>query len=223
MVIDLSSVGSMTSMLGNMSSSQNLLGEDDMVEFVSLTDTGADETVAGISGDVYEITFVDGNGNTSTESLVLSNDARAREMTTAFMSVSQTMAAAMQQQPPEGYGQLQDAMNNKGLLRFGASFRVAYFEPGEPDASRFALPAEPMSLDFSSMLDGAQQTSGGADGNTRGGIFNNILGNQTERQQSRIEDRSEREMEQTEREVEQKIDSTVDKAVDRVFKGLFGR
>lgn len=222
MVIDLASVGTMTSLLGDMSSGQNLLGEDDMVELVSLTDTGLDETVAGISGDVYEITFVDGTGNTSTETLVLSSDARAREMTAAFMSISQSMAAAMQQQPPEGYGQLQEAMSDKGLLRYGTGFRVAYFEPGEPEASRFVLPAEPMSLDLSGMLDGLQQTNGDATGTTRGGIFDGILGNQAERQQSRIEARSEREIEQSEREAEQKIDSTVDKAVDRVFRGLFG-
>lgn len=214
MVIDMASMGSMSGLLGNMSSGQNMLGEDELYELVSFEDTGRKETVAGVNGDVHEITFIDGNGNTSSETLVLSSDVRAREMTSAFMSVSKSMAAALQQQQPEGYEQLQQAMSNKGLLRYGSDFRVAYFEPGEPDVSRFVLPAEPQSFNLGGMFESAQQTNDGAEGRQTDGILSNILGNQADRQQNRVED-------QSEQKVNEEIDSSVDRAVDRVFRGLF--
>lgn len=223
MVIDMASMGTMSSLVGNMSNGQNMLGEDDIAELVSFEDTGRKETVAGASGDVYEITFVDGNGNKSSETLVLSNDPRAREMTSAFMSVSKSMMEALQQQQPKGFEQLQQAINNKGLLRFGSDFRVAYFESGEPSASRFDLPAEPQSFNLGSMVESAQQSITEAEpeagSERRVGILSNILGNQAERQQNRIEDKSE----EVGQEIDSSVDSAVDKAVDRVFKSIFDR
>ncbi len=217
MVIDMmASMGNMSGLMGNMSSGQNLLGEDNVYEMLSFEDTGREETVAGVNGDVYEMTFVDGNGNTSTETLVLSSDARAREMTSAFMGLSQSMSAALQQQKPEGYDQMQKAMNNKGLLRYGSNFRVASFEPGEPDASRFVLPAEPMSFNLGSMMNSIQQANGDAEVEDSGNILGDIFGNQVDRQQNRVEDKSEQK-------IEQEIDSSVDRAVDKVFNRFLRR
>lgn len=216
MVIDMASIGSIRGLLGNLSTRQNMLGEEDIYELISFENTGRDEIVAGVKGEVYEITFIDGNGDMSTESMVLSSDVRAREMTTAFMSVSESMSLALQLKQPEGYEKLQEAMSNKGLLRYGANFRVAYFEPGEPEPSRFVLPAQPQTFDLGNMLESIEQTNGDAAREEKGSLLGNIFGNQAERQQNRVED-------QSEQKVDQGIDRSVDKAVDKVFKGIFGR
>ena len=44
-------------------------------EVISFRDTGRNETVAGLSGPVYEMTFFDEAGNRATETMVLSKDA----------------------------------------------------------------------------------------------------------------------------------------------------
>jgi hypothetical protein len=56
-------------------------------EFVSIKDTGRDETVAGIKGDVYEVTIRE-DGKERTDEIVLSKDKRAREFRDALFAMS---------------------------------------------------------------------------------------------------------------------------------------
>lgn len=217
MVID---AGSMMQGLGNLFSSQNQFGNEGMREFISLDDTGRSEEIAGITGSVYELRFVDDNGSEQVETLVLSSDARARDLSAAFLTMSKTMMEAMQVEQ-QGWEQMTLVLEDRGMLRYGSNFRVVSFDDGEPASGRFELPAEPTQLGalFSGQLSGlgAGADTSAADvdaeaesGESGGGIFGNIFGKKVERQQNRQESR-------TDQAVDRATDRTVDKAVDKVF------
>ena len=210
--------GSMMQGLSGLFESQDMLGDQEMVEFISLDDTGRNEEVAGISGDVYELRFVDGNGSQQVETLVLSRDARARELSGAFLTMSSTMLDVLQQ-PQQGREQFALALEDRGMLRYGSDFRVVSFDDSEPAVGRFELPAEPTGLgDLLGGLSGLgagtaaanADTEVAAESNEGGGIFGSIFGRKVERQQDRQESR-------TNQAVDRATDRTVDKAVDRVF------
>jgi len=126
---------------------------------VSLKDTGRDETVAGIMGDLYELTVEDDNGQQRTETLVLSTDKRVLEFRDAMLlMVDMTASISPQQGMDEAREQgkeLEARLRglNAGVLRIGDQMSVtAITDDAIPDA-RFELPAKPMDLQgFGSML-----------------------------------------------------------------------
>jgi hypothetical protein len=217
-------LGAMMKMMGGMAqqmaAQQPMAGSRDVVEFVSLSATGGSESVAGVDGRVYQLTYVDGNGQRQTETVVLSADARAHELTQAMFTMSTTMAQTMQIALPSGGQRLQSeiAGGKQGILRYGSQFRVLSFDGGSPAASRFALPAEPVQMPgLGGMLSGGVQADAELEASAQDtGAVGDIVGEKAERQQQRVEDRANQE-------VDQATDSAVDKVLDKAFDKLFGR
>ncbi|MBA1146785.1 hypothetical protein H0Z60_06900 [Ectothiorhodospiraceae bacterium WFHF3C12] len=107
----------------------------------SVNATGASETVAGIEGRVYQVTWTDGDGQRHSGDVVLTDDALVAEMTEAYLGAVQAMSGAdtdaYRQSLPEG---------ERGLLRSGEDFRIESISGDEPPPGAFELPAEPMDL-----------------------------------------------------------------------------
>lgn len=117
-------------------------------EFVSLEDTGRDETIAGMNGDVYLLTYLEDNGKEQTEEMVLSTDARAREFRDALFSMSSIAEDLAGEEAMEQGRDLKTRMDdmNVGVLRFGQEMTVTSITGETIPAERFELPAQPMNL-----------------------------------------------------------------------------
>jgi hypothetical protein len=179
--------------------------------------TGRAETVAGIPGEVYRLTYSE-DGQQKTEELVLSADERARAFGRAMNLLSVQMAgAAGVDGAADAQAAFEQALDGKGLLRMGDQFRLARYEARTPGKDRFQLPAPPTDLSALPGMQGLFGQQGGAAGASGGGgvDFGGLFGSKAQRQQERIEGR-------TEQEVDQATDSAVDKALDKAFKKLFG-
>ncbi|HEY0973258.1 MAG TPA: hypothetical protein VGE57_02050 [Solimonas sp.] len=222
MVIDMAG---MMQMVGGMAQqNQDPMGGGDVHEFVSLSDAGRSETVAGISGRVHTLTYADKSGKRHTETMVLSKDARARDLTMALTAMGEIMARNAKVPETAGSKRLHGEIlgNGQGVLRYGTAFRVVSFDGGKPAAARFELPAQPMQMpNFGGAAGAAASgngagTSAGASAGIGGGALGDLFGQKTQRQQQRVEDR-------TNQEVDQATDSAIDKALDKAFDKLFGR
>ncbi len=108
----------------------------------SMKATGRKETVAGIEGDVYEVTSTDNKGKSQTVDAVFTNDPLAVEMTKAYLSLSEAMAGA------EMVAEFKNALPNDkaGLLRMGDDMVVQSIAGTPPAADAFELPAKPVSM-----------------------------------------------------------------------------
>lgn len=104
--------------------------------------TGAEETVAGITGKVYEIHWTDSDGASHVDEAVLSNDDLLRDMTVAFQAFGKALGGEEATHP------LNQALSSRGLgaLRFGDRFKVISISDETPPDDHFELPAEPMQL-----------------------------------------------------------------------------
>jgi hypothetical protein len=210
MVID---TAAMMKTVGGLISGQDMrqpsLGAEGMARFVSLSDAGRSETVAGIPGRVHTLTYVDSDGATRTETLVLSKDGRVRELTDAMLVMGKTITAIAGVPANAASDQFAAQLKGQGLLRHGNTFTLVSLSADRPAAARFVLPAEPTQLpDLGAMTGG--QTGGG-----QGGGLGAIFGNKAERQQQRVESRADSE-------VDEATDSVVDKGLEKVFGKLFG-
>ena len=108
----------------------------------SVRKTGRTETVAGIQGDVYDVTLVDDQGETSHQSMVLTSDALATEMTAAYFAISGSIVGT------ERVAEFTDALpaRQRGLLRLGDDIVVQAISSAAPAADTFELPAEPVNF-----------------------------------------------------------------------------
>lgn len=144
-VIDLAQ---MMAMMRGMMPTPPALGSDDIGEFVSLEPTGAKETVAGLEGEVFRLTYLDPDGARQNEELVLGQDPTLRELTMAVAALGATMSELASEDAETGLLKLTEELNARGagVLRFGTTMTVTRLEKATPAASRFELPAEPMQL-----------------------------------------------------------------------------
>lgn len=110
--------------------------------------TGATETVAGIKGRVYRMTWTDPDGSKHSGEAVLTDDPLAVQMTSAYLGSVTAMFGS------DNSSSFQSGLPGKdrGLLRVGDSFQVTSISRTDPPASAFELPAEPM--DMSKMFGG---------------------------------------------------------------------
>lgn len=217
-------IGSTMKMLGStvqesMKSAQ--ASPSNMETFVSLEDTGDNETIAGIEGDVYELKFKDQDGTLQTESLVLSDDDRARDLANALHNMGTQMSKAF-----GGDVKLVDeafyeevGKGSRGFLRMGENFRISSFDTKTPTKKRFELPAEPTVIpDLGSMFGGAaSQSDSSADGEEKKGFsLGGLFKKKSDRQQERTEDK-------VDDAIDDATDDAVDSAVDNVLGRIFGR
>lgn len=112
------------------------------VRIDSVKATGKKQTVAGIQGDVYELTTTDGQGKSKTAEAVLTGDALATEMTAAYFTFSKSMVGA------ENVDQFMRALpkGKRGLLRMGDDMVVQTISKNGPAASAFEVPAKPTNM-----------------------------------------------------------------------------
>ena len=104
--------------------------------------TGREETVAGITGEIYEIHWTDSAGASHVDEAVLSDDELLRGMTAAFQAFGKALSGKEVDHP------LNEALASRGLgtLRFGDRFEVTAISDETPPDGHFELPAEPMQL-----------------------------------------------------------------------------
>jgi len=140
-------IGATVAQLGDMSEHRDLYGKD-VREIKALRDTGRSETVAGISGVVYELDYINNAGQSVTETLVLSSDPTVYELTQATMAMSEIMMRAAGMEKSADIEMMNASVLGKGLgvLRHGDDYMLSSIKEGKPAAKRFTLPAKPMDL-----------------------------------------------------------------------------
>lgn len=144
MVMDMAGMGAMVQAMGSKGGKkENPFGSIDSVEA-----TGATNTVAGIKGRVYHMTWTNPDGSKKSGDAVLTDDPLAVEMTRTYFGSMGSMFGA------DATTAFLNALPGKdrGLLRMGDQFRIDSISRTEPPASTFKLPAKPVSL--KSMMQG---------------------------------------------------------------------
>ncbi|WP_193940523.1 hypothetical protein [Parahaliea mediterranea] len=166
MVFDL---GSAFRMFGQMAASATPNTVESKV--ISLKPTGADETLGGIKGEVYELRFVDHEGRERQDTMVLSSDPLAIGFRDAIENMANTLANNLDKenlkQQVEASEKLQRQLADldKGVLRYGKDMQIRSIKDTTVDPQRFVLPAEP--TDLGGMMSGM---FGGGEGGNNGGL-----------------------------------------------------
>jgi hypothetical protein len=184
-------------------------------KLVSLKSLGRKETVAGIQGEVYEVRFIDHEGQERTGEVVLSADPRAVELQQAMFNMSKSMAKATNREV-KGQEEIERKLDgmNMGILRYGDDMRVTAISDKTFDKRHFALPAEPTDLSgLQGMFGGGQA---GGDQGQSGGMMSGFLG--AFGQQGEEQDGTEGEQEEQEEGAEGGTES-----IKKAFGKLFGK
>lgn len=137
-VMDMSVMMKMMQAVGGQSlSSKNLFGSINSVKA-----TGATETVAGIEGRVYHLTWTDPDGSHQSGDAVLTDNPLVEEMTRVYLGAMTGMVGA------DTTRAFQNALPGKdrGLLRMSDQVRVESISRADLPTSTFDLPAKPMDL-----------------------------------------------------------------------------
>lgn len=135
MVMDISSMSQMAD-----SQAAAEMGVQKAESVNSIEATGETETVAGIEGEIYTITWTDNQGEQQQNTAVLSDNELTVGLTEAFQSFAD---AGGGQPDPIGAAMAERGL---GILRFGDSFTVISISGETPAAGEFELPAEPMDM-----------------------------------------------------------------------------
>jgi len=153
-------------------------------DFESLEDTGRDETVAGIRGDVYLMRYTDEDGKSQQQEVVLAKDKLAREFRDALLSMASMAEDIGGEQAREQNREFMQRLEklNAGILRVGEDMRVTEISGEKIPAERFALPAEPMDMQGLGSMLGAAMSQQSGEGDTaqgqdeQGGLLSGMLG-----------------------------------------------
>lgn len=145
-VLDLKSMARQLGRMGPQAPSVPGYGE--IGRYEDLKPTGHSETVTGIKGDVYLLSWTDSSGTKASEEVVLTSDPRVRELAQILETVARSMAEVTPATHREGQERFMAAIKGKNLavLRYGKQMRVESLDATAVPASRFELPAEPMQL-----------------------------------------------------------------------------
>lgn len=134
-------------LLSRTGGNQQLTGNEDIARLVSLEDTGKRETVAGLAGTIYRLTYVDRQGQTRTEEAVLGKQAGVAELTQAFGRIAADFQRSTGVDNQGALSLLRELEQRRlGLLRFGRHYQLVSLDERTPAAARFALPAQAMQL-----------------------------------------------------------------------------
>lgn len=141
LVMDMASMGGMFKAMGQAMNKDHKNG-DPFGSIDSVTATQQSETVAGIKGKVYNMTWTEPDGTQQSGKAVLTSDPLTVEMTQAYINY---MGAMLGSDHVRAY---QEALpsNDTGLLQMADQFYVESIRATDPAASLFELPAEPMDL-----------------------------------------------------------------------------
>lgn len=112
------------------------------MRITSIKATGKEETVAGIEGEVYELTTTDNKGKSRATQAVFTDDPLVVEMTAAYLAFTEALMGA------EAMTEFKTALpkGKSGLLRAGNDMVVQSIDADRPAANMFELPAEPVNI-----------------------------------------------------------------------------
>lgn len=115
----------------------------DLASFGDAKATGREETVAGLTGQVYLLDYTATDGRPRQVEMVISTAPQAREFSAAMRRIGQQMQAAFGKAAPAGARVLWDWLDRQqaGLLRLGDAVQVHELQDITPPTERFALPA----------------------------------------------------------------------------------
>ena len=148
MVLDLGAMMSlMGGMAGEMMQSQGISLNNGIGQFIEMRDAGRNEAVAGVPGQVYDLTYANEQGTRQTEEIVLGRDATLRELTETLATLGRMMAAYLSVDLSEYQGAMDDLLQyGDGILRLGSGYRLVSLDETAPDPARFTLPAAPQQM-----------------------------------------------------------------------------
>jgi hypothetical protein len=134
------------SMMGNMAGSSVPAAAAGKV--LALDATGVMEAHAGVKGEVYKLKYADMDGKEVQTELVLSDDPRAKDFSSAMSAMAVTMSAVAGQNYSAAANDIEARLKSldKGVLRYGKEMSVTALSEDTVSASRFELPATPMDL-----------------------------------------------------------------------------
>ncbi|MGI0153200.1 MULTISPECIES: hypothetical protein [Idiomarina] len=144
MVFDLTAaIASMNKMLD-----QESVWDEEIQDVLELSNTGKSEMVAGISGEVFTMTYVDGQGQKQTSTMVLSQEDHIVALARAMNAMTKLMITASGRQLPPSVTKMEKQILDQGygVLRQGSEFVITKSSATTPPASYFELPAKPMQL-----------------------------------------------------------------------------
>lgn len=144
---------SLSSIVGG-SGGVHRLGPDTVVptQITALETTGQTEVVAGIEGEVYQVSWEDSNGQARMDEAVLTRDPLAREMQrTLIDGMTRAMARGT---GVSDQGTASSELERRGLavLRFADDFQLESISDADLPETTFALPRAP--VDLQRMLQG---------------------------------------------------------------------
>jgi hypothetical protein len=153
-------------------------------EVLSLKATGRTEQHAGITGEVYELRYVEEDGKEYQTELVLSDDPLAKAFSTAINNMAKSLSKSAGKNYDNAANDMQQRLTalDMGVLRYGDDMHVTALSGDTVKAARFELPAEPTDLpNFSDLVNQSRQSGPGADsssGQEQGGgdVVSNFLG-----------------------------------------------
>ncbi len=209
MVVDMNSAFSMFGGMAASATPEHVSGK-----LVSMKATGRSESLAGMTGEVYLVRFIDHEGVERESEVVLSPDKRAIGFRDAVANMAMTMASSMRQagmsEAMDSGEEMQRKLENlnRGVLRYGEDMRVQSITETTVAQERFVLPAAP--TDLGGMMRGMMGGSGGSSEGVGG-----YVEEKSERQQNRVEQKADDA-------VDRATDSAVDKALNKAFDKLFG-
>ncbi|RRQ20299.1 hypothetical protein D5687_10100 [Guyparkeria sp. SCN-R1] len=124
------------------------LGPDAVVpsQITSLEPTGQRETIAGVDGERYRVSWVDSEGQARIDEAVLTEDPLVKEMQLALLG-GMTRAIA-RGTGVTGHEAAEQELKRRGLavLRFGDDFRLESISDARQPDERFAMPSKPVDL-----------------------------------------------------------------------------
>lgn len=115
------------------------IGDEAIKMLYSLGDSGREETIAGITGKVFQISYYNTGMQFVKEELVLSPDPRVREVSQAWRVYSDVSLAG--NSDSRGRDALQNYLDtyHLGVLRFGNQYQIEALGVA-PETERFILP-----------------------------------------------------------------------------------
>ncbi len=121
-------------------------------QITSLEATGQRETIAGIEGERYRVSWVDSEGHARIDEAVLTEDLLVNEMQLALLG-GMTRAIA-RGTGATGHKGAEQELERRGLavLRFGDEFRLESISDARQPDERFAMPSKP--VDFQQIMRG---------------------------------------------------------------------
>lgn len=178
--------------------------DEEIREVKDFSATGKSHYIAGIEGEEFSMTYIDGKGETQTDTMVLSRDAKVVALTRTMHEMSKILLSVNGGELPQSVAEMEQRILDQGwgVLKQGDDFQIAMITADAPPANRFELPAEPMAL----------PTAG--QGNGEANAMEQFLAQKAERQKRRQENKAERALDRA-------SDKVVDKAVDKILGKLF--